>query len=127
MYASMWAFAAPGSGVSLNVGRTRVVGSFDEMVLLLMRRMEALLLAGRFPYECGNAPRPARNESLAKRAARATKLNATPADRELFEELDSLQSDHTEAAAWGVRREIVFLRHPECTDLARSDTGSPCH
>jgi len=63
--------------------------------------------------ECGNVGRP--NATIELKRRRNPERNWTA---DLLTEWDSLQADHIEGWAWGLRREIVFLHLPECVDLA---------
>ena len=92
---TMWLFVAPGSGVSVNIGRTKVFDSWDRAMRFLQRMV---VIDGR-----GN--------SSAWDRCRAARVNDTYA-------LDSLQIlHHKEMYSQELRHELVLLRYGECEAL----------
>ena len=109
MYLPMWGYVAPGSGVSVNVGRTRVMPTFDALVHVLHK-----IFPGRLS--------PADRNATGCAGEAAHVLRRPPG----YEGIDSLQADHTEGWARGLRREIVLIRPAECTQLVPADAGVRC-
>jgi hypothetical protein len=101
--APAWFYVAPGSGVSINIGRTLVVESWTKALLALSKAFAHLsaheLCDSRFP--------------LSPKA---------PLSR-----VDSLQViGHREYFSREPRHEIVMLRHHECAPLTAATPGVLC-
>ena len=94
---SLWLFAAAGSGVSVNIGRTRVVETFREAELFLRNRV--VETNGSWTTGCGRAT--LKHESTGGGAL-----------------LDSVQIlARKEAYSRELRHEILMLGHGECEPL----------
>lgn len=107
----LWAYAAPGSGTSMNVGRTLVVSSFGEASQVLAR-----LFPGQQPLGCTSCPCDDYGLTGANRSAIAA-WRTTPygPGRVDLSALDSVQiANHLEFFSAEPRHEIVFLRKLEC-------------
>ena len=104
----MWLYVAPGSGVSINVGRTHVVRSYGEAVPLL-----ALAHPGRFPG-CNNAS----GRGLSRRTLhRGVNVSL----------LDSIQIvNHKEYFSQEPKHELVMLHLSECSILRAHTPGLQC-
>jgi len=101
---SMWFYATPGSGVSINIGRTRVFGSYEEAKTFLQSAMRA---DGKRSWSTCHA--------------------ATIDESGAGAELDSVQIlHHKEYYSLELRHEILMLRHGECETLAPSTPFLAC-
>ena len=99
----LWAYAAPGSGVSLNVGRTLVAHSYPHATWMLRTV---------FPLDGGSSGHMDTNRSG----------GANP-----LAGYDTLQIvNHREFHSVEARHEIVFLRHHEHDVLSPSTPGLMC-
>ena len=144
-----WAYVAPGSGVSVNVGRTLVVESYREATKIL-----TLLFPGQLPltgltceqleHNASAAPcaRPKGREpkdaacSVAGLEWLLPKLAAVTGSRQPFDmrgavsmaqSLDSLQIvAHKEYYSREPRHELIMLRRRECTALQHDTPGVRC-
>ena len=101
---NMWFFVAPGSGVSINIGRTRVFESFAQAQRFLERAVQW-------------------DGSRAWDGCRAALVNETGEGAAL----DSIQIlRHREYYSRELRHEIVMLRHGECETLTPSTPFAAC-
>jgi len=110
----LWAYATPGSGVSMNVGHTMVVSSFREASQILER-----LFPGQQPPGCTGCPCDDDGLTDANRSAIAA-WRAAPYGPGMVDlsAIDSLQIvNHLEYFSAEPRHEIVFLRKLECQGL----------
>lgn len=134
----LWAYAAAGSGVSMNVGRTLVLRSYSEAERLLTALFPGYLSGGATcaaanvsHRHCqrpdGSPPRlhcrPQGLSWMAQYGAAAVNLEA----KLDFAEVDSLQIlEHKEYFSREPRHEIVFLRHRECEPLSHDHPNVRC-
>ena len=105
----LWTYAAAGSGVSLNVGRTMIANSYNHATGLLRQA---------FP----KVRRGDGGGGLLTDAEAAEALNRSP-----LAELDSLQIiNHREFHSIEARHEIVFLRRHEHEKFTARSPGVKC-
>ena len=124
-----WHYVAPGSGVSVNVGRTLVVESVAVAKKLLL---EAELdgPCGRLPPECPEA-RTCCGEPLHASSCYSPVVNITgsvgPLNSSRIANLDSLQVlDNMDSYAGERRHELILLRFSECEPLTHRTRGVMC-
>jgi len=104
----MWMYVAPGSGVSINVGRTRSFDSYADAQTFLRKSLD---LESPMPPGCTG---PAR------------------LDQSRLGHLDSIQilranRRHVEHFSREPRHEVVLLRYPECTSLSSLAARAASH
>lgn len=137
--AAMWLYVAPGSGVSMNVGRTKVFRSFERAANFLAnvycRPPDCKFNVTDCPQsvETMASPEPPNGWRVVFKGGRAVAVPRIAADARTFgptpnaEELDTIQIlDHFEHYSHERRHEIVVLRQPECAQLRHDTQGLMC-
>lgn len=136
----MWLYVAPGSGVSINVGRTLALESFAEAAHVLARAFSGKLAghASILPRACSDefafAPPHFEGRGLPWRQGGPTAVTQhilrraiARLDRLNLSGLDSIQIlQHQEYFSREPRHELVFLRRSECQTLRPSWTEIKC-
>ncbi len=98
-----WAYAAPGSGISMNVGRTLVADSYAHATWLLRQTFPKRAVGGMMVSHVGGRAHPHGERTVASIPLAG---------------LDTLQIlNHREYHSIEARHEVVFLAHREHDDL----------
>ena len=108
----LWAYVTPGSGVSVNVGRTRIVSHYTEATRLLQLVFPGLVSS------CPNSTQESR---------RPLDLSAAREESRALEGLDSIQIvAHKEWTSQEPLHELVMLHLWECQPLTPATPGLMC-